>query len=206
MQESSYYAEQFFPEHCIHYIAIGDNFDTEREKYCSLSRIHQRQDIAEPCTGVRVRYADLLEVVRQDLNGLRSMTDDQMEKMVREAPKRFGSEEVLKSKKLQREQAEARLLTIDKMAGKLYLDNAGGRLDDDRLRRMVADLEKESAGLKATLAELSVVSPAHEVEENYRRFFALAREYTQISELNRDILLTFVEKIEVAPRNIPTAP
>lgn len=59
------------------------------------------------------------------------------------------------------------------MVGKLYLDNAEGRLDDDRLRRMMADLEKESAGLKATLAELSAVSPAHEVEENYRRFFAL---------------------------------
>ena len=31
MREASYYAEQFFPEHGIHYIAIGDNFDTERE-------------------------------------------------------------------------------------------------------------------------------------------------------------------------------
>ena len=48
-----------------------------------------------------------------------------------------------------------------------------------------------------------MVSPAHEVEENYRRFFALAREYTQIPELNRDILLTFVEKIEVGPKEYP---
>ena len=31
MREASYYAEQFFPEHGIHYIAISDNFDTERE-------------------------------------------------------------------------------------------------------------------------------------------------------------------------------
>ena len=31
MREASYYAEQFFPEHGIHYIAIGDNFDAERE-------------------------------------------------------------------------------------------------------------------------------------------------------------------------------
>lgn len=183
--------------------SCGTVYKGEREKYWYLSCTHQRQDIAEPCTGVRVRYADLLEVVRQDLNSLLSMTDDQMEQMVKEALKRFGSEEVLKAKKLQREQAEARLLTIDKMVGKLYLDNAEGRLDDDRLRRMMADLEKESAGLKAALAELSVVSPAHEVEENYRRFFALAREYTQISELNRDILLTFVEKIEVGPKEYP---
>ena len=31
MRESSYYAEQFFPEHGIHYIAINDNFDSERD-------------------------------------------------------------------------------------------------------------------------------------------------------------------------------
>ena len=31
MRESSYYAEQFFPEHAIRYIAIADNFDSELE-------------------------------------------------------------------------------------------------------------------------------------------------------------------------------
>lgn len=180
--------------------SCGTVYKGEREKYWYLSCTHQRQDIAEPCAGVRVRYADLLEVVRRDLNDLLAMTDAQMEQMVEDALRRFGSEEARKAKKLRREQAEARLLIIDKMVGKLYLDNAEGRLDDDRLQRMVADLEKETTGLKATLAELSESSPAQDVEENYRRFFALAREYTQVPELNRDILLTFVEKIEVGPK------
>ena len=31
MWEASYYAEQFFPEHGIQYIAIADNFDTEHD-------------------------------------------------------------------------------------------------------------------------------------------------------------------------------
>ena len=31
MRESSYYAEQFFPEHGIRYIAIADNFDTDSD-------------------------------------------------------------------------------------------------------------------------------------------------------------------------------
>ena len=31
MRESSYYAEQFFPENGIRYVAIADNFDTEHE-------------------------------------------------------------------------------------------------------------------------------------------------------------------------------
>ena len=45
--------------------SCGTVYKGEREKYWYLSCTHQRQDIAEPCTGVRVRYADLLEVVRQ---------------------------------------------------------------------------------------------------------------------------------------------
>ena len=31
MRESSYYAEQYFPEHGIRYLTISDNFDTENE-------------------------------------------------------------------------------------------------------------------------------------------------------------------------------
>ena len=77
-------------------------------------------------------------------------TTDEVVRMVKE---------VLKAKKLRREQAEARLLTIDKIADKLYPDNVADRLDNDRLRRMMAGLEKESAGLKVTLAELSATSP-----------------------------------------------
>lgn len=54
----------------------------EREKYWYLSCINQRQDIARPCKGVRVRYADLLEVVRQDLNSLLGLTDEEITVMV----------------------------------------------------------------------------------------------------------------------------
>ena len=44
--------------------SCGTVYKGEREKYWYLSCTHQRQDIADPCTGVRVRYADLLEIVR----------------------------------------------------------------------------------------------------------------------------------------------
>lgn len=183
--------------------SCGTVYKGEREKYWYLSCTHQRQDIAQPCEGVRVRYADLLEIVRRELNELLALTDEQVSAMVKEALKRFGSEEHLRSRKRQREQAEARLLTIDKIVTKLYTDNAEGRLDDERLQRMTADLEKESAGLKAVLAELRAAISAQETEDNYARFFALAREYSHIEALDREILQTFVERIEVGPKEYP---
>jgi hypothetical protein len=183
--------------------SCGTVYKGEREKYWYLSCTHQRQDIAAPCEGVRVRYADLLEIVRQDLNALLALTDKQVDKLVREALRRAGSEENLKAVKMQREQAEARLSTIDKIVTKLYTDNAAGFLDDDRLRRMVADLEKESAGLQATLATLISEDKGNEIKSCYDNFFALARQYTHIEVLDRDTLLTFVDRIEVGPKEYP---
>ena len=183
--------------------SCGTVYKGEREKYWYLSCTHQRQDITNPCEGVRVRYADLLEIVRQELNALLTMTDEQVEIMVHKALKRFGDEESRKAKKLQKEQAEARLVTIDKIVTKLYTDNAEGRLDDERLRRLVGELEKESAGLRSLLDARRTPDTAQETEDNYTRFFALARQYTHIEKLDRETLQTFVERIEVGLKELP---
>ena len=180
--------------------SCGTVYKGEREKYWYLSCTHQRQDIAAPCEGVRIRYADLVELVRQDLNSLLALSDGEVEALVQEAARRMDSEENLKTQHLKKERAEARLTTIDKIVTKLYTDNAMGKLDNDRLSRMVADLEKESAGLKAMLEELNVPSPAQQMSDSYTQFFELARSYTHLDELDRDTLVTFVDRIEIGPK------
>ena len=97
--------------------------------------------------------------MRQDLNSLLALSDEEVDALVQEAVRRMGSQENLKTQQLKKEQAGARIMAIDKIVTKLYTDNAMGKLDDDRLSRMVADLEKESAGLKAALEELNAPSP-----------------------------------------------
>ena len=180
--------------------SCGTVYKGEREKYWYLSCTHQRQDIPEPCEGVRIRYADLMELVRQDLNSLLALSDQEIEELAQEAARRVGRKENLQARKMKRERAEARVATIDKIVTKLYTDNAAGKLDDDRLSRMVGDLERESAGLKATLEELSAPSPAQQMADRYTQFFELARSYTHLDELDRDTLVTFVDRIEIGPK------
>ena len=180
--------------------SCGTVYKGEREKYWYLSCTHQRRDVAAPCEGVRIRYADLVELVRRDLNSLLALSDEEVEALVQEAVRRMGSEENLKTQHLKKERAEARLTTIDKIVTKLYTDNAMGKLDDDRLSRMVADLEKESAGLKVTLEELNAPGPAQQTADSYARFFALARSYAHLKKLDRDTLVTFVDRIEIGPK------
>ena len=183
--------------------SCGTVYKGERERYWYLACTHQRQDIPDACEGVRVRYADLVELVREDLNSLLTLSDSQMEALAREAADRVESADNRRAKKLRGEQIEARMKTIDRIVTKLYTDNAEGRLEDERLRRMVEDLERESAGLKAELSALSAPSPADKAQESYDRFFALARGCSHIEILDRDTLLTFVERIEVGPKVYP---
>ena len=109
----------------------------------------------------------------------------------------------LTDKKAQIEQAQTRLKMIDRMITKMYMDNAEGKISDDRLSRVIPDLEKEAAALEAKIAELDVDDPADEIQENYERFFALAKQYTYIETLDRNTLVTFIDRIEVGEKILP---
>ena len=180
--------------------SCGTVYRGEREKYWYLSCTRQRKDAAHPCEGVRVRYADLLEIVRRDLNSLLSMTDTQIANLVNSVmDKRFDAES-LRKRELRAEKARARLSTIDRMVAKLYEDNAEGRLSDERLYQMTDNLEREASELKVLLAASPDEERAAKTRDDFDKFFAVAREYTHIETLTRDVLQTFVERIIVGPK------
>ena len=181
--------------------SCGTVYKGEREKYWYLSCTHQRGDIAKRCDGVRIKYADLIEVVRQDLNTLLALTDAQAEALARMAVEKEQGASGHAARKARLQQAQTRLLTIDKIIAKLYTDNAEGRLDDDRLARMVEALEQESAYHQAILTELSQTLPNREdTEARFHRFFMLAKQCSHIDVLDRETLLTFIDRIEVGPK------
>lgn len=183
--------------------SCGTVYKGEREKYWYLSCNRQRQDIADPCTGVRIKYSDIIEVVRQDLNSLIDLSPEEKEAVVREAMRRAGDGKQIKSRQIQLQKAQTRLTTIDKIITKLYTDNAEGKIDDSRLERMLSELQRESVGLEKTVASLSGIDPISETQQSYRAFFDLAGKYTHIKELDRDTLVTFVKRIEVGPKVLP---
>lgn len=193
-----------FCAQCGHALcSCGTVYKGEREKYWYLSCNRHRLDITDSCVGVRIKYSDILEVVRQDLNSLISLSPEEKEAVAREAMRRAGDDNLIKVKQLQLQKAKARLSTIDKVITKLYTDNAEGKIDDSRLERMLSELQRESAGLEKTIDRLSVIDSVNETQESYRAFFELANKYTYIKELDRDTLVTFVRRIEVGPKVLP---
>lgn len=193
-----------FCARCGHALCSGGGvYKGERIKYWQRYCNHQRKGVKAPCEGVHVKYADLMELVRRDLNQLLDMTEEEMRQMVEDLVHQDSAEQKLAEKRAQLEMAKARQTTIDRMITKLYTDNAEGRLEDQRLAKMVAELEQESAGLCKRIEELSAMDTAVEIESRYQQFFELARNYTHIQTLDRETLLTFVDRIEVGPKILP---
>lgn len=181
----------------------GTVYKGEREKYWFLSCNHKSKRFENPCEGVNIKYADLLEVVRQDLNSLIKLSDKEISKLVNQVLEEINDESAKKVREAKIEKAKARLNVINRIIGKLYTDNAEGKLADSRLEVMVADLEKEASGLEKALEVLCAPPPDDDIRSNYKRFFDLAKQYSTIEVLDRDTLLTFVEKIEVGPKILP---
>ena len=180
--------------------SCGTVYKGERKKYWYLSCTHHRPDVTESCKGVRIRYADLLEVVRQDLNSLLDLDEVQIRALVQAAVEKSDRSHDKKHVLKEKNAADARLRQIEQIITKLYMDNAEGHITDERLHSMVQKLEGEAGMIRSRLAELSAPSPSVQIEDRYERFFDMAKSYTQIDALDRDTLSTFVERIEVSPK------
>ena len=183
--------------------SCGTVYKGERNKYWYLSCINKRKDITNPCEGTRIKYADLINLVTEDLNALISLTDKQIDSIVKRVMEDENSDRALTERKAHKEKLQGRLSVIDKIIPKLYVDNAEGLLDDDRLSSMVDDLQKESVAIKQELSTLNEEALQTGKSDNYKMFFELTKKYSHIDTLDRDTLLTFIDRIEVGPKILP---
>lgn len=180
--------------------SAGSVYKGEREKYWYLTCTKKRKDANKPCDGVRIKYTDILELVRNDLNSFLILDDNDINKLYEDIIKSNICEDVVAMRRQQTEKARTRVSVIDKIISKLYLDNAEGRISDERFDTMLNDLETESATLKRQIEEFEEESKAEEIQDNFKKFFELIREKTHIEVLDRETLLTFVDRIEVGEK------
>ena len=183
--------------------SCGTVYKGEREKYWYLSCTRQRKDIPHPCTGVRIHYADLCELIRQDLNRLISLSDEEVKVLVERILAKANPDAASKELAAERSRAEKRITVIEKIIAKLYADNINGIIDDTQLSNVVSSLSLEASNLQALLQRLEMKRRQDNTVEQFQHFFDLAKKYSTIETLDRETLLTFVERIEVGPKILP---
>lgn len=185
--------------------SAGSVYKGEREKYWYLSCNNIPKRSKNHCElGARIKYSDLLEIVKNDLNQLISLSDEDIKEITNEALKRSGQVNIYESAEANQKAVEKRLEAIDKIVIKLYSDNAAGIISDDMLGKMVTEFSQEATNLKKQLAKIqNQQSAGNEIVDNYEKFFRLVKQYTHIDELTEEIVRTFIERIEIGKKELP---
>ena len=185
--------------------SAGSVYKGEREKYWYLSCNNIPKRSKNHCEhGARIKYSDLLEIVKNDLNQLISLSDEDIKEITNEALKRSGQVNIYESAEANQKAIEKRLEAIDKIVIKLYSDNAAGIISDDMLGKMVTEFWQEASNLKKQLAKIqNQQSAGNEIVDNYEKFFRLVKQYTHIDELTEEIVRTFIERIEIGKKELP---
>lgn len=93
---------------------------------------------------------------------------------------------------------------LDVIIKKLYESFAVGRISDERFDSLLTEYEAEQKALRSEIAELEKqVAAFEESTANAEQFLALAKKYTDFSELTTPMINEFVDKILVhAPEKV----
>ena len=91
-----------------------------------------------------------------------------------------------------------RLSHDDELQGDSNSINVNGKISDERFAKMSASYEAEQAELADTIKNISKSLNNDKTEQdNIRRFVAVAKKYTELTELSTEILHDFIQKIVV---------
>lgn len=152
------------------------------------------------CSSHQIRNVVVEQLLLQDLQRVTSFARDHEDEFIQlitsNSEKELNKE--LRDCRKEYEQAKARISKLDTIIQRLYEDNVEGKISDERFMKMSATYETEQKELNARVTVLQdFIDHAKEKSLNAEHFLSLVRKYTDIKELDAEIIREFVEKIIV---------
>ena len=179
------------------YLQKGAGTPERKHAYtCGNYRNRARNDFL--CTTHYIRKSVLKELVLADLQRIMSYVKGHEQEFIQTATE--CSEQAMKKalghQRKELDKAEARLGEINLLFRKLYEDNALGRLSNEQFVFLTSGYEDEKRELTKRAAELKKeIDTAAERSADVKRFAALVRRYTEISELTYENVHEFIDRI-----------
>lgn len=152
------------------------------------------------CPSHQIRNSVIEQLLLEDLQRVtayaRNHEDEFLRLVTRNSEKALDRE--LRNCRKEYEQAKARIAKLDTLIQRIYEDNVEGKISDDRFAKLSGNYEAEQAQLQSRVEELQwFLDDAKEKSLNADHFLALVRKYTDIRELDAEIIREFVERINV---------
>jgi len=186
----------------FHTRAITNKWGTRYEGSYSCSTYRkqvQYMDEGRRCTCHFIRESVLEQLVLVDLKELLQFIKNHEKQFVRLVMEKSRQEQQRDTAAKKKALAKHRksITEIDTLIERLYVDNANGKVPDERYEKMSAKFEAEQAALTQTADALEAeIGEQEEAADGIDKFLAMVRRYTtEIEKLTPAIVHEFIEKI-----------
>ena len=170
----------------------------ERKHAYTCGKYRNRIRTGELCTTHYIRKSVLKELVLADLQRVLSYVKEHEQEFI-ETANECSAKAVQKTLTQQRKEldkAQSRISELNILFRKLYEDNALGKLSDEQFAFLTSGYDEEKKTLTQRIAELSQeIDNATERSADVKRFVALVRKYTAITELTYENVHEFIDRI-----------
>ena len=152
------------------------------------------------CSSHQIRNVVIEQLLLDDIRRVTSYArehEDEFVRLVTQKSKQETERNLRESKK-ELEAAKARVSKLDGIIQRLYEDNIEGKVSDERFAKLTDTYEAEQRDLERRIAELqSFMANTKNESLGVDTFLTLVRRYTDIKELDAELIRVFVEKILV---------
>lgn len=159
-----------------------------------------RKEKERTCTSHYITLHAIEDIVLYDLQrvlGMAKGKETEFVSMLQEKNKKMTKSD-LSEKAKECDKAEKRIAVLDRIIQNLYEDKVSGTLSEERFIKLSKNYESEQAELTDKVKFLKDELMAVQKETaDINKFMRLIKRYTEITELNAEIVRTFIDKIYV---------
>lgn len=182
----------------------GGQYKGSKERYWYLSCTHITSKKKRCEGGARIKYSSLCQVIKNELNSILALTDEEMKDITRAAVERSRSSNDYFSSDDYYGSLQKKSEVLIQSMQKLYNDLAAGVITPELHSSLIERTRKEYETLQEQLREgESHEDQGDDVEEAYKNFFSLVKSTSQVEELTPELIRTFIQRIEIEPRVLP---
>ena len=159
------------------------------------------------CTSHQIRNVQVEQILLTEINRMLAFVRERESEFVELLSKKSERDLNRQFRECSREleQATQRITKLDSVIQRLYEDNLDGKISDERFAKMTSTYEQEQKDLQARVIALrETLATAKTQQLNIDSFLAQVKKYTEVKELDAEIIRNLVKRIDVfTPEKVP---
>lgn len=148
------------------------------------------------CSNHFIDYNILYDIVLKTIQKQLTLSKEDIEKIALSARKDLESSKNSDKLKSEIEKLKKRSSEIDKMIEKIYEDNFNSIISSETFEKLVTKYENEKKTINERIKVINEQT-SKKNESSYIDFYNLVKEYTDVKELDQELLFRLIDRIEV---------